>query len=413
MSDQPDRRDQWRVIAASIRGSAHANSGQANQDAVAWRPLPFDGLVVAVSDGHGSEHSPRSERGSRFAVEEACRAAEVAFSVAGSDEDVASVLRSSVLPVVVERWRSAVQTDLRSDPLISDTDDSLLLYGATLLVVVVTRAGVAAAQIGDGDIVVVRDSGNSEHLIRPDDRFVAGETPSLCLDDPLSYARVASLSGPAPGLLVLATDGYGNSFADEHWVGAVGPDLLEHLRSKGMDWVQERLGDWLADSARVAGDDVTVALLAPPPGLSLQSALTPAAGAPRSAPAPAPVLVAAQPSRRRGRSTRSLFLALGLAVLGLVAGFVLGRITAPEEVPAVQTPSTDVATTAPDDQDKSTTESPGIPASPSSPSIVPGPSPIRHPARPVPEIQYALPVPGNPTRGTGSVYGMFQVGDRR
>ncbi len=391
MSAAPGGEGRWRVIASSVRGSSHVTSGKPNQDAVAWADLPGGGVVAAVSDGHGSDRSPRSDRGSRLAVAAACQVTTEMVTAPSSAVELEHVLRSAVLPVTVARWRSAVRADLDGDPLDGVAGDPLLPYGATLLVAVASGGVVAAAQIGDGDVVVGRQPASSDHLIVPDDRFVAGETSSLCLDDALSYVRAAVADGDEPpAFVLLATDGYGNSFADEHWAASVGSDLLSHLRSQGPEWVQQRLDDWLAESAQVGGDDVTVAVLVPasadgpvvaavgdapahtvpaPAALPVTADARPqplAEPAP-SSPAVAPVPPAAGSGAERpsgGGRTLALALALGLILLALVVGFAVGRATAGGDArPARSTVLTTTTTSRP-------TTTPTIPL-----PIGPGPGP--------------------------------------
>ncbi|MFM7713741.1 MAG: protein phosphatase 2C domain-containing protein, partial [Microcystis sp.] len=58
----------WRCIGESVKGASHVRSGLPNQDAIRWFPESGIGLplILAVSDGHGSAKSFRSDRGSRF-----------------------------------------------------------------------------------------------------------------------------------------------------------------------------------------------------------------------------------------------------------------------------------------------------------------------------------------------------------
>ena len=61
----------WRVINASVRGSAHQRSGLPNQDAVDFGSSPKSDApmtVLAVSDGHGGGRHFRSQVGSALAV---------------------------------------------------------------------------------------------------------------------------------------------------------------------------------------------------------------------------------------------------------------------------------------------------------------------------------------------------------
>lgn len=347
----------WEVVSSSERGSAHVSSGQPNQDAVAWRELSAGGLVVAVSDGHGSQRSPRSNRGSRFAVDVACEvtAQEIQKTQAGVEPE--HLLRTTILPTVLDRWRAAVLADVVDEPLDDSATDAFLTYGATLLLAIITATGQAAAQIGDGDIVVGRDQGGSTHLIPPDEQFVGGDTSSLCLDDALEYARTATVQAGDPAqFLLLATDGYGNSFADENWVPAVGADLLDHLRSRGVLWMRQRLGGWLAESAEVAGDDVTVAMVVAPSALTSQETAPPKTTG---------VVAVPRDAVRGGRSKAVLALVfvVGLIAISLVIGGILklGSGSGDDPDPATTNTSTTEATRA---------SPPLIPA----PTALPGPT---------------------------------------
>src|SRR5580658_4443291 len=76
----------WRAFGASVRGASHYQSGVPNQDAFRVADLGERGqrgLVAAVADGHGNLRHFRSDRGSRYAVDAACGAAQDAFRTFG------------------------------------------------------------------------------------------------------------------------------------------------------------------------------------------------------------------------------------------------------------------------------------------------------------------------------------------
>ena len=59
-------------------------------------------------------------------------------------------------------------------------------------------------------------------------------------------------------LVLLATDGYANSFREDRGFLKVGTDLLGMLRSDGLDHVKANLGDWLRETSEGgSGDDIT------------------------------------------------------------------------------------------------------------------------------------------------------------
>ena len=64
-------------------------------------------------------------------------------------------------------------------------------------------------------------------------------------------------------LVLLSSDGYANSFADDNWEESVGRDLADRLTDDGIESVHEQLPTWLGESAAASGDDVSVVLLIP------------------------------------------------------------------------------------------------------------------------------------------------------
>jgi hypothetical protein len=60
---------------------------------------------------------------------------------------------------------------------------------------------------------------------------------------------------------MLATDGYSNSFANEHGFTTAATDILEAIRSQGSHQTRIQLPGWLrATSKAGSGDDITVAI---------------------------------------------------------------------------------------------------------------------------------------------------------
>ena len=140
----------------------------------------------------------------------------------------------------------------------------LIAYGATLLIAVIGDSGVLLAQIGDGD-ALVRTHGFAVRPVPGDARLVANETTSLCMDTAAQDFRFAELPESAEvDLVMLSSDGYGNSFAANDWWHELVRDLAWYVDVHGFDEFSARLPEWLAESALVGGDDVTAAVLTRP-----------------------------------------------------------------------------------------------------------------------------------------------------
>jgi len=277
----------WRVVGASVRGASHVRTGLPNQDAIRWLPESGTGrpLILAVSDGHGSAKCFRSDVGARLAVETATGVIQEFLDSLPDPLNLSAIKRWAAenLPrEIARRWRDRVADHVSASPLTSAELDRLeaqkdirkrrqvglepiLAYGATLLAVVVAESFILYLQLGDGDILVVSEAGEvSKAPLPTDERLFANETTSLCLRDAWrefrSHFQVISASSPA--LILVSTDGYGNSFRDDVGFLQVGADILAMIRADGLDAVSASLETWLTQASQEgSGDDVTLGIL--------------------------------------------------------------------------------------------------------------------------------------------------------
>jgi hypothetical protein len=336
----------WRAVSASRRGSAHAGTVP-NQDAVQLRRVTApagDVWVVGVADGHGGARYVRSDVGARTAVDVAVQAVCDALPEGAPP---ATVLRETV-PRIVEEWRKRVEADARDRPF---TDDELargpgggaMAYGSTLLVAIVGEHGVAVAQVGDGD-ALVRSHGFATRPVPGDDRLVAGETTSMCLDSAADDFRYAVVPASAdPDLVLLATDGYGNSFAMADWWHVLVDDVAAFVVRSGFDRVADELPGWLEESARVGGDDVSAVLLVRDPLSDLVVAAPERTKELAGSTDDAQRIVAPPPTRRRRRGLVAV-LATAAAVLAVVGALFLLGPGSSEEPPVTPEPTTSTPT---------------------------------------------------------------------
>lgn len=266
----------WHALGTSVQGASHRRTGRPNQDALGISSLA-QGVAVVLSDGHGDPASFRSDRGAAFAVEEALKAlAEVADR--GKDLSFSQLKRAveeGFARDLVWRWRHRVAADREADPweeLPSPAAPDArnhgdTPYGATVLGALGTAEYLLLFQLGDGDMLAVRNDAVFLPL-PPDPRCFANVTTSLCLPDAALDVRTMLLPRHEewPTLLLLATDGYSNSFAGREDFLRTGRDfsalLKEHPGEAGRAAVAQELPSWLHEaSAQGSGDDITVALL--------------------------------------------------------------------------------------------------------------------------------------------------------
>jgi hypothetical protein len=270
-------RARWQAAGQSVRGAAHERSGMPNQDAICWRPDSGAGssLVLAVADGHGSSRYPRSHIGASLAVETATQLVHDFVTGQADAENLSLVKRAAEewLPrAIVRAWREAVGEHIKANPLseleldaVGRTNGDLTkAYGATIVTVAVAERFVLYLQLGDGEILTVSDQGAVSKPLVKDERLFANETTSLCTADAWSDFRVSfqPITNEQPALILLATDGYPNSFRDEAGFLKVGTDILKTIRAEGLGQVKDNLERWLSDSTHAgSGDDVTLGIL--------------------------------------------------------------------------------------------------------------------------------------------------------
>jgi serine/threonine protein phosphatase PrpC len=280
----------WKVAGGSVRGAAHHRNGQLNQDAFLFQQDEERGAaVVAIADGHGSASSFRSMVGSRYAVHIAVDEG-LAFLHSLGDmqrhsdpQEIEARLVPRLGVRIIARWVDCIRShherrQFRDSELnrvaeqagVGALDrvqqDPVLAYGSTLLMTLATPLFLACLQLGDGDILTVAADGGPERPLPQDDRLMADETYSLASPTAAKELRTwcRSLIGWTPELVLLATDGFANSYADEAGVRRAASEYLEAVQSTGLAAVNRQLHGWLREvTFEGAGDDVTVALLWP------------------------------------------------------------------------------------------------------------------------------------------------------
>ena len=135
----------WKIVRASVRGTAHEKDGTPCQDFQDVRVIERDSdeiLLIAISDGAGS--AKHSHVGSKAAVDALLnRAAALIKSVQDvSESDVREWFRETISHL--DQTARCHDSDLRE-------------FDCTLLFAAVSKGGGAFAQIGDGAWVFERD----------------------------------------------------------------------------------------------------------------------------------------------------------------------------------------------------------------------------------------------------------------
>lgn len=255
----------WVALSASQIGSRHVRDGRANQDAHLTTTSTY-GAVAAAADGHGHHAHPRSGTGALLAVRHLTELLETALPELTTVTVAETIVRDRIGPALVAAWRAAVEADAAAEPFPSGEhpdgpEETWLRYGTTVLALAATHEVVVVLQLGDGDAVVVSDTGEVRSPLPPDELLDGVRTTSLCQPDPLASLRVVALPAAEVRLAYVCTDGFGKPQLDRHWWHQVGTELAQRAAEHGPGWLAERLPGWLEEPAAVGGDDTTMAVL--------------------------------------------------------------------------------------------------------------------------------------------------------
>jgi hypothetical protein len=262
----------WVVVADSQIGSVHTRDGSPTQDC---HRVWTDGscAVIAVADGHGYFEHFRSDVGSQLAT---AAATEILVQEVGGFRDAEAVekrLTSEIGPTIVDTWTRTVLEHIDQNPFSSDeqlavpndtTVGLLKPYGSTVLAMAVSQDVLAILQIGDGDAVVIADTGRIVKPLPPDVELDGVRTTSLCQPDPLRSLRCVGLDIAAERVALgfICTDGFSAPRTDAGgWWRQVGEELLDRARNHGFDYIKDKLPLWLDEPARYGGDDTTLAIV--------------------------------------------------------------------------------------------------------------------------------------------------------
>jgi len=272
--------EQWHLFGSTVRGATHKRKQKPNQDAIGWwsasngrirsrqvveTQLP---VIVAVADGHGGEVYARSARGAQLAVNCAIKLLSEVLTTLRTNPVSHSLLKREaegrLARDLVQRWLAAVDQDLKREPAPGSTEEARRLYGTTLLVAAVMDEFMLFVQIGDGDIRIVTAEGEVHAPFSHHNRMLGNETYSLCMKEAWKHALVhfQMIGQRPPALVLLATDGYSNSFSTAADFDRVGTDLLNVIHAEGVAKTAARLTQWLqATTEEGSGDDITLGVI--------------------------------------------------------------------------------------------------------------------------------------------------------
>lgn len=191
----------WRVVASSVEGVSHIESGVPCQDAHGHRLMPNDTLLAAIADGAGSARL--SQEGARRAV------ATCIESLAVAVQDVEHWSQKALFDALLGAFsdaRSAIVAVAASE------SQKISEFATTLTCAVVTPDWLAVGQIGDGMAITRADGGPLSTVTHPHKGRFVNETQFLTRDHALEYVdiivrrqRIRQLALSTDGLVNVAT----------------------------------------------------------------------------------------------------------------------------------------------------------------------------------------------------------------
>lgn len=260
----------FKGYALSVKGASHEEDGSGCQDSA--RVYIGDGFAVAaVSDGHGSEKHFRSAAGSEMATRVSIRSICDFWERNGGLDDILQKepekAARRIAANIICGWNSEIAAHLRFLPLNSKEQSIYdkykgiadeVMYGATLIVAVITPRGCFGLQIGDGNFCA-RDGEKMLFPMPDDSKLVGNLTTSLCDNNAIDNFRCFYRNDLFSGVM-LSSDGLINSFVNTDDYLKFGQRVLNAIGSAST----AELGRHLRTRSRQGSrDDISVAALIP------------------------------------------------------------------------------------------------------------------------------------------------------
>lgn len=233
--------------------------------------------LCIVADGHGSDNYPRTDRGSRFAVQATMNCVvEFIEEVDSSDlngtkqNEILSQLAKSIL----RTWYGLVESDFEENPIleselanVSEKYKKAYLsreriekaYGTTLIAYAITKDFSFGIQIGDGKCVVIDEKGDFSTPIPDDPDCQLNVTTSICDSDAIDEFRFCFTEKPLVAVFC-GSDGIEDSYSSIDQLYAlyrsIASIFAEHGAETGVNEVREYLP---VLTKKGSGDDVSIA----------------------------------------------------------------------------------------------------------------------------------------------------------
>lgn len=241
--------------------------------------------ICVVADGHGSDNYPRTEFGSKFAVDAAIKNVIEFVNTAEKSQVINDAENNfermnQLAKSILRSWYESVEEDYNKKPFtekelekVSDKYKKRYLsenieerkvekaYGCTLIIYVITDDYSFGMQIGDGKCVLIDENGQFLEPIPWDDDCQLNVTTSICDDDAIDEFRFY-ISDKMPTAVFIGSDGIDDSYANEEELYALYRSILKIFIEHGDEVGKSEIREYLPVlTKRGSGDDVSMGLI--------------------------------------------------------------------------------------------------------------------------------------------------------
>ena len=241
--------------------------------------------ICVVADGHGSDNYPRTEFGSKFAVDAAIKNVIEFVNTAEKSQVINDAENhfermNQLAKSILRSWYESVEEDYNKKPFtekelekVSDKYKNRYLsenieerkvekaYGCTLIIYVITDDYSFGMQIGDGKCVLIDENGQFLEPIPWDDDCQLNVTTSICDDDAIDEFRFY-ISDKMPTAVFIGSDGIDDSYANEEELYALYRSILKIFIEHGAEVGKSEIREYLPVlTKRGSGDDVSMGLI--------------------------------------------------------------------------------------------------------------------------------------------------------
>lgn len=241
--------------------------------------------ICVVADGHGSDNYPRTEYGSKFAVDAAIKNVIEFVNTAEKSQVINDAENNfermyQLAKSILRSWYESVEEDYNKKPFtekelekVSDKYKNRYLsenieerkvekaYGCTLIIYVITDDYSFGMQIGDGKCVLIDENGQFLEPIPWDDDCQLNVTTSICDDDAIDEFRFY-ISDKIPTAVFVGSDGIDDSYANDEELYALYRSILKIFIEHGDEVGKSEIREYLPVlTKRGSGDDVSMGLI--------------------------------------------------------------------------------------------------------------------------------------------------------